>query len=137
MDGDARFLDERLVQQANLQILVIGKRGSKLSNCGMQIETPQARWLEAWKLGYPSTLMISDTHKKSMVTLGEHPSSSPKEPSLDRTGFEPASCYLTGNRVSSYTTGPPPIVLFRELNLRNAVTKITKSVPFWDFDAEF
>jgi hypothetical protein len=27
--------------------------------------------------------------------------------------------------------------LFRELNLRNAVTKITKSVPFWDFDAEF
>ena len=42
-----------------------------------------------------------------MLLVGERPVSLSHEVRMDRTGFEPASRYLTGKRVTSYTTGYP------------------------------
>ena len=49
--------------QANLQILVIGKRGSKPEYPGHANRNASSIWLEAWKLGYPSRSMIADRQK--------------------------------------------------------------------------
>ena len=40
-----------------------------------------------------------------MITSEKYPSTF-SEKSMDRTGFEPASRYLTGNHATNYTTGP-------------------------------
>jgi hypothetical protein len=40
-----------------------------------------------------------------MFVSEEGPVSLPQEDGMGRTGFEPASHYLTGKHVSNYTTG--------------------------------